>query len=619
MAFKKRTAILSLMASATLIACGGGGSGPTGATTPSLSGTAAVGAPLPNADVILKGANGSTLTQKANALGEYKFPDVSSLTAPLMLQAKGTAGGTSYTLHSLLPTAPAAGVNGVLNATPATQAVVAQATGQDPAAVFADTSTTKIKDIDPGKLKDAKDKLMAALADVLKALGQTPASVDLFTTAFAANGAGLDKLLDTIAFQSTATSATEQSMTATNKNTGAGVTIAPTTQVASVTAVTAPTKTDVDLNTASIQALVDAFNANFATLAGIQSPAMADLFDSAYLNSGADKTTQLTRFNNPTNVGITLSSYVLQGCDGESKICKAEMTSKSANGGGNKFNLPVKQGVDGKWRAYGNQIPFEFDFKPTVQANYSGSTNGVPTLIGGTQTNFNFWFTGYIGTATTRTYNSAKLFTSNDNGANWVLSMSLKPNANCTGNNWLPIDNSTNLFECRNVKSVSDADAATNNAARLAGNRKFKIEAYTSANYTGTPKVFEDRVLSDNFTAATGAAAIANSGVGITAADLGTSSVRFFGPVDEVRIEVGMSTGTTTSAAVSITGTTTWDSNQIASLSGVASVAKAYDLCLTNSPANVCTTSYGTGTFVNFIGLASRTTQGQGVFVTYKK
>ena len=431
MAFKKRTAILSLMASATLIACGGGGSGPTGATTPSLSGTAAVGAPLPNAKVTLKGASGTPLETTTNALGEYKFPDVSSLTAPLMLQAKGNAGGTDYTLHSLLPTAPAAGVNGVLNATPATQAVVAQATGQDPATVFADS--TKIKLIDSKKLQDAKARLMAALAEVLKALGQTSTSVDLFTTKFAVNDGGLNKLFDLIAFQATAisgagTSPPEQSMTVSYKDTNTTVppiTIDPTISAISVAPMVAPTQAALDLNTASIQALVDAFNTNFATLAGIQSPAMADLFDRDYLNSGADKTTQLTRFNNPTNVGITLSSYVLQGCDGESKICKVDLTSKSKTVGGNKFNLPVKQGADGKWRAYGNQIPFEFDFKPTVQANYSGSTNGVPTLIGGTQTNFNFWFTGYIGTATTRTYNSAKLFTSNDNGANWVLSMSL--------------------------------------------------------------------------------------------------------------------------------------------------------------------------------------------------
>ena len=106
-----------------------------------------------------------TLTQTAGADGTYTFADVSGLTAPLMLQATGTAGGTNYTLHSVLETAPASGVSGIINVSPQTDAATAQALGAEPATVFADAA--QIKTIDATKLADAKARLNAALADVL--------------------------------------------------------------------------------------------------------------------------------------------------------------------------------------------------------------------------------------------------------------------------------------------------------------------------------------------------------------------------------------------------------------------------------------------------------------------
>ena len=96
---------LGILLCLSLVACGGGGgdapssssSGSTPTAVPStaksVSGVAAYGAALANADIVIKGANGKTLTAKADANGKWTIADVSSLTAPLIIQAKGTVGG----------------------------------------------------------------------------------------------------------------------------------------------------------------------------------------------------------------------------------------------------------------------------------------------------------------------------------------------------------------------------------------------------------------------------------------------------------------------------------------------------------------------------------------------
>jgi hypothetical protein len=605
MVFRKHAVILSIIASAALVACGGGG-GSTAAPTASISGVAAVGAPLPNATVKLKGANGTVLTTTASATGAYTFADVSTLTAPMMLQASGTAGGVAYTLHSILMTAPAAGVSGVLNVTPATEAVMAQASGKDPAAVFAVAS--EIAKVTPVSLTDAKARVIAALTDVLTALGLPPTNVDLFTTAFTANGTGLDKLLDMIQFQSASNSSGGQDISVANKNTGAAVVITPTTVAGSVPKVVAPTAADVALNTATIKAFIDAFNANIATLTGVQSAAMADLIATDFLDNGYNKAELLLDLKAHA-VGIKMQDYVLQGCNGATKICQVEISLLDQDGKTiEQFPMPVIQGSDDKWRAYGNRSPFDFDLKPVAWANYtiSGDVANTPSVDVG----FNFWFTGVIGNGTTRTYNSAQLYTRNDDSANWGLVASFKPKSDCNAE-WLPIDN--NSSDCSNVQSVDSDTANIINAARLAGKLKFKVIAYTNPDYSGTAVVHEQYVKKDLFTTTTGTAAITNSGMSITAADLGTNSVRFAGPVREVSI------GVITPNSVA-QGYTQWEDNYIAGLAGVATVAKANVLCRANGVTeNNCNYAYGSTAVISSITLSKRDAQGRGLWVTYSK
>ncbi len=599
--------LLAAISVASLAACGGGGSPTAELSPPSLSGTVAVGAPLPGASVTLKDATGKTLTVTAGADGSYTFKDVSGLTAPLMLQAKGTAGGASYTLHSVLESVPAAGVSGVINVTPATDAATAQAVGADPATVFADA--TKIKAVDAVKLADAKARLNAALKDVLTALGEDPSKVDLFTTKFAADNKGLDKLLDLVAVSSNA-STSGQEIKITDKNTQASNTIAPDAKPADVAKVGAPSDADVKLDTSGIKNFLSAFNALTATADNINSAAMLDLFDAEFLDNGNNRAAQIASIAKNA-VGMQLSNYVLNGCNTAATpvVCQGQATATKSDKSTETFPLPVVLGTDKKWRAYGNRAPFKFELKPLAyQQNYVGTNPPAPTL----QTGVNFYFTGYAGSSydssKPRTYQSVILYGSTDDGANWTETTRLKVNSTCNGD-YLPIDVGTSTSTpCTNFKVVSNATAiANNNAAQAQGKKWFKIVAYPNADYTGTPTSYQHRSARPLFDTTTGAAAVAASGLSITSSELGTNSVSFFGNLLDVNIGI---------QPVGLTYEANWaawqDKSMINALGGKATIAAALAQC-----GSSCTTAYGAGAKITSIQLSNNDAQGRGVWVRW--
>ena len=74
--FKKLTKMLLLpAAAAVLVACGGGGGGSSSQITNSISGVAAIGAPISGALITLRDVNGKTVSVSADTSGEYSFAD----------------------------------------------------------------------------------------------------------------------------------------------------------------------------------------------------------------------------------------------------------------------------------------------------------------------------------------------------------------------------------------------------------------------------------------------------------------------------------------------------------------------------------------------------------------
>lgn len=211
------TSCLALLCVWLLTACGGGGdsagasagSGATAAAPPApsapsptvvrLSGVAALGAPMSDAQVRVVDATGqivgTTTTHPAD--GSYALTLKPSL-APLMVQASGTdATGQPLVLHSAVSTLAA---TSFANITPLTEAIVAMALGGDPKPVFANAAAT------PAAL--AALSSLTASSDLVKTLVKTNLSdakvgdakkLDLLADpAFRANKTGVDLALETI-------------------------------------------------------------------------------------------------------------------------------------------------------------------------------------------------------------------------------------------------------------------------------------------------------------------------------------------------------------------------------------------------------------------------------------
>jgi hypothetical protein len=158
---KKASLLLVLLLFA---GCGGGGgsSSSSNPVTPStqISGVAAAGAPIIGF-AYLKDGNGTTLgPQEIAADGRFSF-DVKGLTAPFILQAQGSAGGETYTLHSVALGAGTANIN------PLTNLVVAAASGgQAPNTVYDNWNSSST---DQQSVDSAVAAIRTALAPLLEA------------------------------------------------------------------------------------------------------------------------------------------------------------------------------------------------------------------------------------------------------------------------------------------------------------------------------------------------------------------------------------------------------------------------------------------------------------------
>ena len=185
---------LALSASALLVACSGGGSSNNGAqqvvttppnptpTTQTISGTAAIGAPVVDGTVTARCADGSGFTQaiKTEADGSWSG-EIDSDALPCALQVSG--GTPPVTLHSF------AAAPGTVNITPLTDLVLALATTQSPQDWFDGFDGSSV---DIGTAS-------GTLLDTFANRGFTiPQTGNPFTTPFTTNGSGWDGLLDDI-------------------------------------------------------------------------------------------------------------------------------------------------------------------------------------------------------------------------------------------------------------------------------------------------------------------------------------------------------------------------------------------------------------------------------------
>ncbi len=181
-------ALLILAALSLSLSGCGGGSGNGALSSQVVSGVASVGATLAG-QVSLKDA--STTPQVKTAVigsdGTYAI-DVTGMKAPYILQATGTAGGTSYKLHSYADGAGTANIN------PLSNVVVASAAGvDDPAQLYANPDPATLQKIG-ANLQAAVSTLMTKLQPLLQQYNAQ--NTNPITTQYIANHLGLDEMFD---------------------------------------------------------------------------------------------------------------------------------------------------------------------------------------------------------------------------------------------------------------------------------------------------------------------------------------------------------------------------------------------------------------------------------------
>jgi hypothetical protein len=183
-----RPLLAVLCAAAWLLsACGGGDDpAPVASDPPArITGVAAVGAPIAGATVTAVNARGQTVTAVTGSDGRFAL-DIGDA-APFALQVTDAAGQTWSSF---------AAAAGRANLTPLTTLAMADAWGYRPLETL--LTAWQAAAPTPEQVLAAAAKVNANLQAAIRAQGLDPAALNVFTADFAADGQGLDAVLDAI-------------------------------------------------------------------------------------------------------------------------------------------------------------------------------------------------------------------------------------------------------------------------------------------------------------------------------------------------------------------------------------------------------------------------------------
>jgi hypothetical protein len=328
---KKSTLATILGTAFMLSACSGGGGGGDGtnngannggdtnspATT--ISGTAASGTPIVG-KVVAIDATGKSFSATTSALGAYTI-NVAGGTAPFILTITGTSGGITTTLNSV---ATAAGQT--VNITPLTDLIVSIAAGQPSATLVGLCSPTAQPGCTSALTKATTGTNLSAAVTAVKNMiaPLNAAGTDPLNGAFAADGTGMDAVLDKILVTPAAAQgamATVTLIAVPGQNLGtvtmppvAGGTSTPATvtpPAASLTAATTAAATLEEIRTCmtSLSALYPA-NMTVAPTAAQITP----FFDATFSNGGGSQADAVVGFSTlPTATGGANEGMAIPG------------------------------------------------------------------------------------------------------------------------------------------------------------------------------------------------------------------------------------------------------------------------------------------------------------------
>ena len=364
--------VLAVASLALLASCGGSGFGDLGAN-PSLSGVAAVGAPMAGATVTLVDAAGHTYTTTAGADGSYSFSDLSGVVAPFQLQATATMGEADVTHFALVPSNSA---NAVANVTPLTTAVTALISPTD---IPVPLSASQLAAISSSDISGATSKVNTVIAPLVAGLN-LPTNFDPLQSTFTANGTGADLLLDHLGVTIRPEGVTISNKMAVVANSAASTSIAGSQIVKNSSAVpTALTETAVT-NTTGFDELAAKFTECFTVtpadrLVATSSSAATlhvkcqGIASSDYLHNGTpfmnrwasglrSSTLVNTVFARPV-VRLRISEAIWAGATLVTpERIAVNFNFKDVNGAGYTRPEIIERQTDGSWLLVGNQRQF---------------------------------------------------------------------------------------------------------------------------------------------------------------------------------------------------------------------------------------------------------------------
>jgi hypothetical protein len=337
---------------------------------PTLSGVAAIGAPLSGATITLVDSKGLSFTTTADAEGKYTFAkaDIAAATPPFLITAS-TSLGDSQISHYTIVTSKSVG--GWANVTPLTTAVAALAS---PTTIPSSLTKDQLAAITAQNVTDASTNVKSVIAPLAKALN-LPASFDpLADKSFVADRTGADLLLDHIGVTlRTGAVAIANKMTVVS-DTDKGTAAVTITKGAASTSTIAADKTD----TSGLDALAKKFEKCFKTP-----------FDSRLKNPQVDTATLA-----PDCQAVAASDYLQNGQPFMNRWATA-LNSKDMDGA--TFSAPV---VRLRLQAEGNglreRIAINFNFKDNLQIGYTRpevaekQADGTWILVGNKRP-FNFY------------------------------------------------------------------------------------------------------------------------------------------------------------------------------------------------------------------------------------
>lgn len=205
-----------------------------------LSGVAATGAPMAGATITVVDGDAATAdpaSVTAGPDGRYTI-DVSALKGPLVVNASGRVDGELVSIVAVVPS-PTAETDNAVNVTPLTNAVAALvAPGGDPQSLR--TAATLASAVTARKVEDATTLLVNTLKSDASFAAAMGAGFSPLSTPFAADGSGIDAVLDKLAIEITPAGVAITSLAAPSADGGAPTPVTLTPALAATPASAPP-------------------------------------------------------------------------------------------------------------------------------------------------------------------------------------------------------------------------------------------------------------------------------------------------------------------------------------------------------------------------------------------